>query len=46
MANALYPKWKEQLMQGTAAALLTGSGTTFFHSKAYIAYGPLFISFY
>ena len=28
MANALYPKWKEQLMQGTAAALLTGSGTT------------------
>lgn len=28
MANALYPKWKEQLLQGTAAALLNGSGTT------------------
>lgn len=28
MANALYPKWKEQLLQGTAAALLNGSGAT------------------
>lgn len=28
MANALYPKWKEQLHQGTASALLTGTGTT------------------
>lgn len=28
MANALYPKWKEKLLQGTAAALLNGSGTT------------------
>lgn len=28
MANALYPKWKEQLLQGTASALLNGSGTT------------------
>ena len=28
MTNALYPKWKEQLEQGTAAALLNGSGTT------------------
>jgi hypothetical protein len=28
MANALYPKWKEALLQGTAAALLNGSGTT------------------
>jgi hypothetical protein len=28
MANALYPKWKEQILQGTAAALLNGSGTT------------------
>ena len=28
MANALYPKWKEQLEQGTASALLNGSGTT------------------
>ena len=28
MANALYPKWKEALLQGTTAALLNGSGTT------------------
>lgn len=28
MANALYPKWKEALLQGTSAALLNGSGTT------------------
>lgn len=27
MANALYPKWKEALLQGTGAAL-NGSGTT------------------
>ena len=28
MANALYPKWKEKFLQGTAAALLNGSGST------------------
>lgn len=28
MANAIYPKWKEQIQQGTASALLNGSGTT------------------
>ena len=28
MANALYPKWKEELLKGTASALLNGSGTT------------------
>jgi hypothetical protein len=28
MANALYPKWKEELFKGTASALLTGTGTT------------------
>jgi hypothetical protein len=28
MSNALYPKWKEQLPQGTAAALLNGTGAT------------------
>lgn len=28
MANAIYPKWKEQILQGTASALLNGSGTT------------------
>jgi hypothetical protein len=28
MANALYPKWKEQQLQGLAAAALNGSGTT------------------
>lgn len=28
MANAVYPKWKEQIPQGTASALLTGTGTT------------------
>jgi hypothetical protein len=28
MANALYPKWKEQLEQGTASALLNGTGVT------------------
>ena len=28
MANALYPTWKEALLQGTAAAALNGSGTT------------------
>jgi hypothetical protein len=28
MANKIYPKWAEQIMQGTSSALLTGSGTT------------------
>lgn len=28
MANALYPKWKEALMQATANSALNGSGTT------------------
>lgn len=28
MANALYPKWKEALLQSTADADLDGSGTT------------------
>lgn len=28
MANAVYPKWAEQIMQGTASALLNGSTTT------------------
>lgn len=28
MANALYPKWKEAIMQGTANSSLAGSGTT------------------
>ena len=28
MANALYPKWKEGLLQGTANCLLNGSGVT------------------
>jgi hypothetical protein len=28
MANALYPKWKEARLQGTANAALDGSGTT------------------
>lgn len=28
MANALYPKWKEKILQGTSSALLNGSGTT------------------
>lgn len=28
MANALYPKWKEAALQGTASAALNGSGTT------------------
>lgn len=28
MANALYPKWKEALLQATANSALTGSGTT------------------
>lgn len=28
MANALYPKWKEALLQGTANSALNGSGTT------------------
>lgn len=28
MANVLYPKWKEALLQGTANAALNGSGTT------------------
>jgi hypothetical protein len=28
MANALYPKWKESLLQNTAGSALTGSGTT------------------
>ena len=28
MANAIYPKWKEAIIQVTAAASLAGSGTT------------------
>ena len=28
MSNSLYPKWKEALLQGTAASDLDGSGTT------------------
>jgi hypothetical protein len=28
MANALYPKWKEALLQSSANAALNGSGTT------------------
>lgn len=28
MANALYPKWKEELLKATASAALNGSGTT------------------
>lgn len=28
MANALYPKWKEALLQATAGSSLSGSGTT------------------
>lgn len=28
MANALYPKWKEALLQSSANAALTGTGTT------------------
>ena len=28
MANAIYPKWKEARLQGTANAALDGSGTT------------------
>lgn len=28
MANAMYPKWKEARLQGTANAALDGSGTT------------------
>jgi len=28
MANALYPKWKEALIQATANSALNGSGTT------------------
>lgn len=28
MANALYPKWKEALLQGLANSALNGSGTT------------------
>jgi hypothetical protein len=28
MANALYPKWKEALLQNTAGSSLSGSGTT------------------
>lgn len=28
MANALYPKWKEALLQGSAGSALNGSGTT------------------
>lgn len=28
MANALYPKWKEALLQGSANSALNGSGTT------------------
>lgn len=28
MANALYPKWKEAIIQGSANSALNGSGTT------------------
>ncbi len=28
MANALYPKWKESLLQNTSGSSLAGSGTT------------------
>lgn len=28
MANALYPKWKESLLQNTAGSALNGTGTT------------------
>lgn len=28
MANALYPKWKEALLQGSSNSALNGSGTT------------------
>ena len=28
MANALYPKWKEAIIQGTSGSALNGSGTT------------------
>ena len=28
MANAIYPKWKEAIIQGDATAALNGSGTT------------------
>lgn len=28
MANALYPKWKEALLQGSSGSALNGSGTT------------------
>jgi hypothetical protein len=28
MANALYPKWKEALLQNTSGSALNGSGTT------------------
>jgi hypothetical protein len=28
MANAIYPKWKEEIMQGVARSLLSGSGAT------------------
>lgn len=28
MANALYPKWKEAIIQATANSALNGSGTT------------------
>ena len=37
MANALYPKWKEQLHQGTASALLTGTGATGVYACLYDA---------
>jgi hypothetical protein len=28
MANALYPKWKQEALKGTAASSLNGAGTT------------------
>lgn len=28
MANALYPKWKEAIIQASASSALNGSGTT------------------
>jgi hypothetical protein len=35
MANALYPKWKEALLQATANSALNGSGTTGVYAMLY-----------
>lgn len=35
MANALYPKWKEALLQANTAAALNGSGTTGVYAVLY-----------